>query len=102
MGRHYSYKPGSYYVADDRTGFPQRAERTRVQWNRLRVDESVWEPRQPQDLVRGVKDNQTVADARPLAPAIFTGPIYEQMNQTSGVGSTVIYLASILGITVGN
>lgn len=30
MGRKLHYKPGSFYRTDDRTGFPQRAERTRL------------------------------------------------------------------------
>lgn len=103
MGRHYHYRPGDFYRQDDRTGFPQYASRTRQQWNRLIVDESVWEPRQPQDLVRGVRDNQTVGDARPLAPNTFIGnPVYVQMSQAAGVGATDIYVQYIAGLTPGD
>lgn len=92
MGRKLFYKPGSFYRVDDRTGFPQRAERTRRQWNDLIVDERVWEPRQPQDLVKGVVDKQSVPDARPLAPNVFVGPIYLQMTAGSGPGFQQQYL----------
>lgn len=102
MGRKLFYRPGSFYRVDDRTGFPQRAERTRKQWNNLQVDESVWEARQPQDLVKGVKDDQTVPDARPLAPNVFVGPIYIQVAADVPVGSTFIPLETTAGLTVGD
>lgn len=102
MGRHYHYRPGSFYRQDDRSGFPQRAERTRTQWNNIIVDESLWEPRQPQDLVRGVKDDQTVPYARPLPPNHFDGPIYAQITEDVGVGALFIPLASTQGLTVGD
>lgn len=102
MGRHYFFKPGSFYRVDDRTGFPQRAERTRKQWNNLIVDESVWESRQPQDLVKGVKDQQSVQDARPLSPAQFVGPIYTQLTATVAIGSIDIPVNSTAGLVVGD
>lgn len=102
MGRTLHYRPGSFYRTDDRTGFPQRAENTRKQWNNLIVDESVWEPRQPQDLVKGVKDDQTVNDARPLAPNQFVGPLYLSLSSNSSTGDTFIQLSSLAGVTVGD
>lgn len=89
-------------MTDDRTGFPQYAERTRMQWNRLRVDEAVWEPRQPQDLVKGVKDKQSVEDARPLSPAQFVGPLYYTLVAAYGPGSEVLLLQSNAKITAGD
>lgn len=102
MGRHYSYRPGSFYRVDDRTGFPQRAERTRKQWNNLIVDEAVWEPRQPQDLVKGVKDQQSVQDARPLAPAQFVGPKWTTTTSDIAIGSYAIPLASLSTFQFGD
>ncbi len=102
MGRQLVYRPGSYYVTDDRTGFPQRSERTRKEWNGLRVDETVWEPRQPQDLVRGVKDQQSVPDARPLAPNVFVGPVFTQMEAAAVVGQTLIEVGSTFRFAPGS
>lgn len=102
MGRHYSFKPGSFYRADDRTGFPQRAERTRKQWNGLIVDESVWEPRQPQDLVKGLKDQQSVQDARPLSPAQFVGPVYVQLAANVPPRAVTAELQSLAYVAVGD
>lgn len=72
MGREFYYKPGSFYRICDRTGFAIRAERTQMEWNNLIVDRRVFEPRQPQDFVRGVNDDQTVPYARPRT---FNAPV---------------------------
>lgn len=102
MGRKLHYRPGSWYQTDDRTGFVQRVERTRKEWDGLLVDQRVWEPRQPQDLVRGVKDNQNVSDARPLGPNVFVGPVETTLAQTSLVQSWAGVLASLFGFTSGD
>lgn len=94
MGRKLHYRPGSFYRADDRTGFPQRAERTRREWTGLFVDENVWEARQPQDLVKGVKDKQSVPNARPLAPNIDVGPYYVQLTENEAIGAIVLEVNS--------
>ena len=39
----------------------------------------MWEARQPQDFVKGVKDDQTVPEARPLSPNTFI-----ELNQNGG------------------
>lgn len=102
MGRHYHFRLGSFYRADDRTGFPQRAEHTRAQWNRLIVDESVWEPRQPQDLVKGVRDQQSVKDARPPAPPIWQGPLYGALTDAAAPLATVLTLETTASMTIGD
>ena len=101
MGRDLRYVPGSYYSTDDRTGFPQRVERVRTEWTGLRVDESVWEARQPQDLVKGVRDQQSVPNPRPLAPNQFIGPIFGQLADAATPGQTVIVLQSTYGFSNG-
>lgn len=80
MGREFYYKPGSFYRICDRTGMAVRAERTKMEWNNLIVDERVYERRQPQDFVRGVNDNQTVPNARPRT-----------FNQPSGINTTCLF-----------
>lgn len=91
MGRKLFYKPGSFYRVDDRTGFPERAEHTKKQWNNVYTREKSFEPRQPQDFVRGRKDDQTVPDARPLAPAVFLEDI-SFLAKTAPIRSRVITL----------
>ena len=101
MGRKLHYKPGSFYRTSDRTGFPTRAETTRREWNGLIVEDKVWEPRQPQDLVKGVKDNQSVPDARPLGPAQYVGPISVQTTADAAIGQTSIPVETIAGFYDG-
>lgn len=102
MGRRLHYKPGSFYRTDDRSGFPTRAERTQKEWNGYIVDERLWEPRQPQDLVRGMPDYQAVPEARPLAPNQFVGPVYVQTAAAVGPTATRVPLESVAFINVGD
>ena len=101
MGRVLKYKPGSYYVKDDRTGFPQRAEKTQLEWNGLRVSTDVWEARQPQDLVRGVPDDQSVPDARPLPPNVYVGPVSQETAAAAVIGQKIIPMHSVQGFYKG-
>lgn len=102
MGRHLHFRPGSFYRIDDRTGFPQRAERTQKEWNGYIVDQSVWEPRQPQDLVRGLADYQAVPEARPDTPAQFVGPVYVQTAAAVGPQAIDIPLQSVALMSPGD
>lgn len=102
MGRKLHYRPGSFYRVDDRTGFPQRAENTKKEWTGLIVSPKVWEPRQPQDLVKGVPDVQAVEDPRPLSANVFVGPIYLQMTENLGPGSPIIPVQSTALVTIGD
>lgn len=65
------YKPGSWYVIDDLTGVAQRVENTRKTWDGNIVADDVYESRQPQDFVRGVRDDPSVKWDRPR-PSTFT------------------------------
>lgn len=60
-----TYVDGDPWVICDRTGMKVRMSQTRKEWNGLRVRKESWEPRHPQDFVKGVPDNQSVPDARP-------------------------------------
>lgn len=101
MGRKLHYRSGSFYRIDDRTGFAERAEATREEWTGLIVAERVWEARQPQDLVKGVPDDQSVPDARPLGPNVFVGPTYLQLTSPAGIGATVLAVNTTLGASNG-
>lgn len=65
------YVDGDVWVLCDRTGMKVRMSQTRKEWNGLRVRKESWEPRHPQDFVRGVPDDQRVADARPESADTF-------------------------------
>ena len=62
------YVPGDFYRICDRTGFKIRSGKTKKEWNGRIVRKESWEPRQPQDLVRGIADYQAVPEPRPRPP----------------------------------
>lgn len=96
------YKLGSFYRADDRSGFVRRAEQTKMEWQHLIVGRDLWEIRQPQDFVKGVRDDQSVPDARSKLPTPFQGPINLQLALAAAPGATFLYLNSINGVSNGD
>jgi hypothetical protein len=51
------HKPGDWLYRCQRCGVTNYASRTQKEWTGLRVCSTCWEPRHPQDFVRGVKDD---------------------------------------------
>jgi len=60
-----AYKPGDWLVICDRCGMKRYASQCRLDWQNLFVCERCFEPRHPQDFVKGVPDDQTVPISRP-------------------------------------
>jgi hypothetical protein len=112
VGRDYFYKPGSFYRICDRTGFRVRAERTKKEWDQLIVRDQSWEIRQPQDFVRGVRDDQTVPEARPRPNFTFIGVQTTLSGDAAqgafsdgfsdGFSGAGLPVASIAGFSVGD
>lgn len=67
------YIHGAHNVVDDRSGFEIKSTTAKKEWTGLLVDKSEWEPRQPQDFVKGKADRMFVADPRPEATCEFVG-----------------------------
>lgn len=65
MGHIGYYKPGDNNAVCDRCGKPFKASQLKKTWDGLWVCERDWEPRHPQDFVRGVKDDPHVRISRP-------------------------------------
>lgn len=93
------YRGGSFWRTDDFSGFSRRAEDTRELWTGLIVGKDLWEVRQPQDFVRGVKDYQGVPKPRPVPPAIFDGPIATTLTANANIGATVLTVESTYGFS---
>jgi len=62
---------GDYNVVCDYCGKKRKASSLKQNWEGLRVCPEHWEPRQPQDFVRGVQDNQVPAWTRPQPADVF-------------------------------
>jgi len=64
MGKRDYYKIGDWNVICDRCGAKFKASECKMEWDNLFVCNYCWEERQPQDFVRGRKDDQQVPIAR--------------------------------------
>ena len=73
MGRADYLALNDYNAICDRCGKKFKASELRKDWQGLYVCERDWEPRHPQDFVRGVQDVQTVPWSRPPPAAVFIG-----------------------------
>lgn len=63
--------PGEWFVVCDRTGFRIPNTWIRREWTGALVWDRVYEQRQPQDFVTGVKDDTSVPFARPVTDPVF-------------------------------
>ena len=63
---------GDYNAQCYECGRKFKAGQLKKHWQGYRVCERCWEPRQPQDFVRAVPDNQTPPWTQPMPAATFT------------------------------
>ena len=59
------YRSGDHYVVCDECGFEFLRSEVSYRWDGALVCKKDWEPRHPQEYVRGVRDRIKVKDARP-------------------------------------
>jgi len=69
-GRADFFKSGSWNATCDLCGAKEKADRMELTWNGLYTCKHHKERRNPQDFLRGVKDNQTVPWSRPWQPPL--------------------------------
>jgi hypothetical protein len=60
-----SYSPGDWKAACFRCGGTRKASEMRKQWQGFYVCATCWEPRHPQDFVKGVPDDPSVPWSQP-------------------------------------
>lgn len=66
MDGHDHYRPGDWLAICDRCGFERHASKLRREWTGLRVcGDTCWEPRHPQERLRGKADRQAPPWVRP-------------------------------------
>ena len=66
-----NYVRGSWNCICESCGRLVKAGELRQRWDGFMVDEQCWEPRQPQDFVRGVADYQAPPFTRPEQANVF-------------------------------
>lgn len=96
------YVGSEWYRICDRTGFKIRNVRTQKEWQGLIVRDQSWERRQPQDLVRGVIDDQNVSEPRPRQLNQFIGPLTTVTTAAHGINAINISVDSSLRMLLGD
>jgi hypothetical protein len=96
MGRADYWKIGDWNALCDVCGFKRKASEMKLRWDGLYVCPEDWEPRQPQDFVRGVPDNQTPPWTRPVPPPIFAS--FCTLQGRSGLAGFAVAGCSIVGL----
>lgn len=69
------FERGQWNAVCDRCGFEYKARQLQLEWNGLRTckgasTNNCWEPRHPQEYVKGVADRQNPPWTRPEPPDI--------------------------------
>jgi hypothetical protein len=95
------YVPGDYYQIDDIRGYKVRKSRTRTQWDGIVTIPESFSPRQPQDLVVGVPDFQSVEQPRPRQANNYT-IVETYLTAGSHSQATSLTVASVQGFNVGD
>jgi hypothetical protein len=94
------YVKGDYNVISDRDGGKYKRSECRKEWNGLLVHRDEWEPRHPQDFVKGVKDDMSVPDPRPGAED--THSVFETtLDAAEDSGQTTLSVTSTANMTNG-
>lgn len=94
--------PGDFYRICDRTGFKLRAGKTRKEWTGRIVRDKSWEPRQPQDFVTGVRDDQSVWDPRPRSVDAYQGDLISNIIATAPIAAVQISINSTARMFAGD
>lgn len=71
MGEADYFAPGEWNVECERCDKKIKASDAYHEWNGLVVCRQCYDPRQPQDFVRGRRDRQSVPDPRPDPDPVF-------------------------------
>ena len=93
------YKEGSWNLSCDWCGEKIKASDARKTWDGFYVCPEHWEPRQPLDFLKGIKDNQNVPFSRPQPPDNFITQLCT-INGLSAVPNLAVPGCSIPGRTV--
>ena len=89
MGHADYYKSGTYNGLCDRCGSKFKFSDLKLEWDGLYVctANGCWEARQPQDYVKGVRDDMVVPVSRPDQPSVFLDTLW---------ATTPVSIASII------
>jgi hypothetical protein len=102
MGHADYYKSGTYNGICDRCGSKFKFSDLKLEWDGLYVctANGCWEPRQPQDYVKGVRDDMSVPVSRPDQPAVFLDTLYVTPVTSTSILSFILNRLKSLAVSV--
>ncbi len=93
-----SYRKGQWLAICDRCGMQFLSNKLTKTWDGLMVDARCWEPRHPQEFVRGIPDELGVAWVSPDSAEINISPFdyidagyWDQPSVVTGVATDATY-----------
>lgn len=95
------YVPGDFWRVCDVCGFEYRASQTFKRWDGLITCQTDWEPRHPQDMVRGKSDRQRVFEPRPEANDTYVAT-QTVTTADANAGATSLSVSSSSGMIAGH
>lgn len=90
--------PGDHWVVCDRCGMDIRSSDARETWDNLVVCPDDWEPRHPQDFVRGVPENTAARGLVRPPPA----DIFVDVCSPSAIAGVAVAGCAIAGYSAGD
>ncbi len=75
MPQHNFFAMGQWNACCDVCGRVFKSDKLKPRWDNAMTCAQCWEPRHPQDFVRGVPDNMAVPWSRPWTPGIPSGTV---------------------------
>ena len=96
MGQADFLRVGDYNSICDVCGRKFKFSRLRQKWDNTWACEQDWEPRQPQDYLRGIPDNMSVPLSRPDPPALFLDDLIVTESTVSTISFIIARLKSLL------
>lgn len=91
------YEAGAWLAICDRCGLERKSHQLRQEWTGLRVCSECWEPRHPQETLRGREDRQAPPWVRPEVDGPAVGGIGASSSEGASSG---VYSASSGGSIV--
>lgn len=88
------YIAGDFWRICEVCGFKTRSSDTYKRWDGLWVCGPDWEPRHPQDFVRGVKDRIAVPEPRPDPVPTIIGPLTTTITAAASAAATTVSVES--------
>jgi hypothetical protein len=96
MGQADFLRVGDYNAICDVCGRKFKFSRLRQKWDNTWACEQDWEPRQPQDYLKGIKDNMSVPLSRPDPPTLFLDELIVTESTVSTFSFIIARLKSLL------